>query len=91
MPSFTAPTSSRRSTRYPAKNTASGFEALYSNTTGYYNTASGYEALRDNTTGHDNVASGVGALSDNVTGSYNVAVGSGATVGASLAMASAEA
>ena len=39
-------------------NTASGVDALFSNTTGNYNTASGVSALRSNTTGDDNTASG---------------------------------
>jgi hypothetical protein len=39
-------------------NTASGSQALFSNTTGNNNTASGFVALRDNTTGSNNTASG---------------------------------
>jgi uncharacterized coiled-coil protein SlyX len=56
-------------------NTASGVEALYSNTTGFYNTASGFDALYSNTTGNYNTASGYGALFSNTTGSTNTASG----------------
>jgi hypothetical protein len=37
-----------------SSNTAVGFQALYSNTIGYYNTASGLAALYSNTTGFYN-------------------------------------
>ena len=43
-------------------NTASGYWALSSNTTGNCNTASGATALNRNTTGNDNTASGYFAL-----------------------------
>ena len=56
-------------------NTASGREALYSNTTGSNNTASGYQALYSNTTGSNNTASGLQALLNNTTGSSNTASG----------------
>jgi hypothetical protein len=69
-------------------NTATGFEALFSNTTGAGNTAVGSLALYSNTTaGHaDNladgsVAIGFAALSSNVTGERNTAVGAGAMNG----------
>ena len=39
-------------------NTANGFEALFSNTTGGDNTATGVNALLNNTTGNDNTANG---------------------------------
>jgi hypothetical protein len=55
-------------------NTATGVQALYSNTTGSYNTASGSQALYSNS-GDDNTASGVGALYDNTIGSENTASG----------------
>ena len=58
-----------------ATNTASGTNALYSNTTGSYNTASGREALYSNTTGNQNTASGVSALLSNTTGVNNTASG----------------
>jgi hypothetical protein len=56
-------------------NTAIGWEALYSNTTGTDNTANGYHALRSNTTGQGNTAYGVSTLDSNTTGSYNTANG----------------
>ena len=56
-------------------NTASGYAALYSNTTGSSNTASGYRALYSNTTGSNNTASGYEALYSNTTGSGNIASG----------------
>ncbi len=59
-------------------NTASGFQALFSNTTGYDNTASGNYALVFNTTGYDNAASGGYALFSNTTGYDNTASGASA-------------
>ena len=56
-------------------NTASGYAALFSNTTGDWNTASGASALSSNTTGSFNTASGAGALRFNTTGSNNTANG----------------
>jgi hypothetical protein len=56
-------------------NTASGYAALYNNTTGLNNTASGYAALYYNTTGSANTAYGYAALYYN-NGSYNTASGS---------------
>ena len=58
-----------------ASNTASGYQALYSNTTGYNNTASGLQALYSNTTGAANTASGPYALYANTTGYNNTASG----------------
>ena len=58
-----------------AFNTASGRDALLSNTSGSNNTASGAAALASNTTGSDNTASGFQALLSNKTGSYNTAAG----------------
>jgi trimeric autotransporter adhesin len=58
-----------------ASNTASGNEALASNTTGSGNTASGYNALYSNTTGSFNTATGYVALKSNTTGNYNSASG----------------
>ena len=60
------------------RNTASGNEALFSNTTGRFNTASGDSALFFNTTGSVNTASGQLALLNNTTGSDNTASGSAA-------------
>jgi hypothetical protein len=58
-----------------ACNTASGYQALYSNTTGNDNTASGFKALYSNTTGFWNTASGLLALASNTTGIENTASG----------------
>jgi trimeric autotransporter adhesin len=56
-------------------NTANGYRALYSNTTGVANTANGYYALYSNTTGHGNTANGCQALYANTTGHSNTANG----------------
>jgi len=58
-----------------AVNTAIGFSALSSNTTGGSNTASGDSALLSNTTGDFNTATGVNALARNTTGAFNTASG----------------
>jgi hypothetical protein len=59
-------------------NTAIGFDALSSNTTGPSNTAIGFQALFSNTTGILNTATGVQALGFNTTGNDNTASGFGA-------------
>jgi trimeric autotransporter adhesin len=56
-------------------NTATGTDALLSNTTGSYNTADGYAALNGNTTGSHNTAVGFYALVANKTGDSNTANG----------------
>jgi hypothetical protein len=56
-------------------NTAAGFNALASNTTGNDNTANGAFALRFNTTGFNNTATGVRALLRNRDGVQNTANG----------------
>ncbi len=56
-------------------NTALGYDALISNTTGSQNNAIGTYALRHNTTGTYNTAIGVNALHYNTTGSNNTAIG----------------
>ena len=56
-------------------NTATGFEALLYNTTGFENTANGDGALSSNTTGGDNTANGFEALLNNTTGNENTANG----------------
>jgi uncharacterized coiled-coil protein SlyX len=56
-------------------NTASGWGALFHNTTGNNNTANGFGALVNNTTGGANTAVGLGALNSNTTGNSNIAVG----------------
>lgn len=59
-------------------NTATGHQALVSNTEGSYNTANGYQALYSNSTGAQNTATGSWALYSNKTGLQNTATGSGA-------------
>jgi hypothetical protein len=59
-------------------NTAGGFQALHSDTSGENNTASGFQALYSNGSGYGNTASGEGALALNTTGYYNTAMGSSA-------------
>ncbi len=59
------------------RNTASGYQALYSITEGYNNVANGMEALKYNTTGHSNTAYGVYSLKYNTTGHSNTAYGGG--------------
>ena len=56
-------------------NTASGVQALNSNTTGSGNTASGYLTLSNNSTGGNNTAIGQSALRINTTGSNNTSSG----------------
>ena len=58
-----------------SNNTASGYDTLYSNTVGGNNTASGYQALYLNTGGFSNTASGAYALYFNTTGIANTASG----------------
>jgi trimeric autotransporter adhesin len=65
------------STMTGTDNTASGFEALHSNTSGYLNTVSGYGALYNNTTGYHNTVMG-SALYSNTTGYANTAMGNAA-------------
>src|SRR5262249_32354224 len=55
-------------------NTASGFDALFSNTTGNSNTATGVDALTLNTTGGSNTTTGANALFSNTTGRENTAI-----------------
>jgi len=59
-------------------NTATGYYALYANTTGIFNTANGESALTSNTTGYVNTASGYKALYANTTGRNNTAIGTSA-------------
>src|SRR5207253_3828412 len=61
-------------------NTALGYQAMYSNSTGQENTAVGSLALHDNTTGGANVAVGLQALANNTTGGSNVGIGQNALV-----------
>jgi hypothetical protein len=64
-----------RGTGSVSSNTALGYQALYSNTTGTSNTANGLQALYSNTTGIKNTANGYEALLSNITGSNNTANG----------------
>ena len=57
------------------ENTAIGFQALMSDTTGAGNTATGYQALAQTTNGFANTALGDGALYASTSGSNNVALG----------------
>ncbi|RCK73944.1 MAG: Phage tail fiber protein [Ignavibacteriae bacterium] len=52
-----------------------GYQAGFSNTTGYSNTANGYKALYSNTTGSNNTANGFLSLTYNTTGTFNTANG----------------
>ena len=64
---------------YPGDNTAEGFNALFSLTTGgLANTANGSQALYSNTTGSNNTANGYQALISLTTGTGNTAIGSSA-------------
>jgi len=56
-------------------NTATGYYALYSYTTGWDNTATGSRALFSNTTGSYNTANGREALYSNTNGAFNTANG----------------
>jgi hypothetical protein len=60
---------------YGCHNTASGEDALYSDTSGSYNTATGFSALYSNTTGENNTSAGYESLYSNSTGSNNTASG----------------
>jgi hypothetical protein len=59
-------------------NTATGSQALHSNTTGFANTGVGSSALNANTTGSDNTAVGSFALYHSTEGDENTAAGVGA-------------
>jgi hypothetical protein len=60
---------------YGCHNTASGEDALYSDTSGSYNTATGFSSLFSNTSGEDNTAAGYESMYSNSTGSNNTAAG----------------
>jgi hypothetical protein len=62
------------------ENTASGYEALISNSIGNDNTADGSHALQNNTTGGGNTAVGDFALQSNTLGGGNTAIGGTADV-----------
>jgi len=61
-----------------ATNTALGYQALNSNTTGFVNVAIGYGSLFSNTTGNNNTAVGLNPLYDNTIGFENTAIGTNA-------------
>jgi hypothetical protein len=56
-------------------NTAYGYDALTSNTSGAYNVGVGFDALKLSTSGQFSTAVGYSALSSNLIGSINTAVG----------------
>jgi hypothetical protein len=56
-------------------NTATGYQALQSNTSGSYNTVNGEVALYHNTNGSFNTAIGKDALFFNTSGAHNIALG----------------
>ena len=58
-----------------ANNTAVGYQALLSNTTGYQNTAIGMRALHLNTSGFNNTSNGAYSLFSNTVGILNTAAG----------------
>jgi trimeric autotransporter adhesin len=60
------------------KNTAYGYQSLFSDVSGMTNSAIGSKALFSNTSGNDNSAFGSNALGHNTTGYSNVAIGAGA-------------
>ena len=62
-------------TSYGLDNTALGFNALYTDTTGGDNTATGASALYSNTIGYGNTATGEQALALNTSGNSNTANG----------------
>jgi hypothetical protein len=65
---------------YGYYNTATGYQALYSNNSGSYNSATGYQALYANTSGTSNTAYGFEALSKNTIAVNNTAFGAYAMV-----------
>ncbi len=66
-------------------NTATGFQALATNTTGSNNAASGYQTLQSNTTGSANVGIGLQTLKNNTGGGDNIAIGDQALLGSTTA------
>ncbi len=56
-------------------NTANGYQALFSNISGYNNTANGAQALYSNISGGNNTANGGQALVSNTSGGNNTAIG----------------
>ena len=66
---------SRSAATTAGNNTATGVDALFSNTIGSNNTANGGAALQNNTTASNNTADGTFALFENTTGAKNTAAG----------------
>ena len=64
-------------------NTAEGFFALASNTTGHHNTADGVQSLQNNTSGSFNIALGFNAGQNLTTGSGNIDIGNPGVAGES--------
>ena len=60
---------------YACHNTASGEDALYSDTSGSYNTGTGFSSLFSNSTGNNNTAAGYQSLYYNSSGSNNTVSG----------------
>src|SRR5437867_2183077 len=60
---------------FASNNSASGYIALFNNTTGAQNTANGAFALDNNTSGSNNIALGVLAGASLTTGDNNIDVG----------------
>jgi len=58
------------------ENVGLGFEALYTNTSGYMNIAIGHRSLYSNTAGHLNIAIGTSTMYANDEGDSNTAIGS---------------
>ncbi|MEZ4874067.1 MAG: hypothetical protein R2793_01080 [Flavobacteriaceae bacterium] len=56
-------------------NTAIGYNAFFSNTTGASGVAIGHNALLSNTTGNENIGVGVASLYSNTTGERNLSMG----------------
>lgn len=60
------------------ENTAIGYEAMYSTSSGDRNTAIGFSSMRNNIDGLWNTATGDSSLTDNIDGSFNNAYGKSA-------------
>ena len=66
-------------------NTATGSQALQTNSAGANNTATGADSLLNNSSGHSNTATGSGAMLYNTTGYNNTAVGVNALMNSTVA------
>jgi len=64
-----------------AGNSAFGYQAMLSNTTGFANTAMGQFSLQNNVGGNSNTAYGSQSLAGNVSGFYNTAIGQASLAG----------